>query len=148
MMKHQLALEWIPGRFAICRLDVRDAIPTWAGRSSNLLSITRTDRELSIVAAEEAVPESVKAERGWVALRIAGTLDFSLIGILSSLTGALAEANVPVFVISTHDTDVLLVRAEDAGRAETALSRVAPFAPAQPTSSKPKAATPTRSRRC
>ena len=125
MMRHQLALEWIHGRFAICRLDVRDAVPAWAGPSSNLLSITRTDRELSIVAAEEAVPASVKAERGWVALRIAGTLDFSLIGILSRLTGALAEANVPIFVISPYDTDVLLVRAKDAGRAREALAPVA-----------------------
>jgi len=125
MMKHQLALEWIPGRFAICRLDVRDAVPAWAGPSSNLLSITRTDRELSIIAAEEAVPDSVNAERGWVALRIAGTLDFSLVGILSRLTNALAEANVPVFVISTFDTDVLLVRAGDADRAGEALSAVA-----------------------
>ena len=90
-----------------------------------LLSITRTAGELSIVAAEEAVPDSVKAERGWVAMRIAGTLDFSLIGILSRLTAALAEANVPVFVISTHDTDILLVRAGDAGRAVEALSTVA-----------------------
>lgn len=125
MMKHQLALEWIPGRFAICRLDARDAIPAWAGRPSSLLSITRTDGELSIVAAEEAVPDSVKAERGWVAMRIAGTLDFSLVGILSMLTGALAEANVPVFVISTYDTDILLVRAGDAERAIDALSHVA-----------------------
>ena len=132
MMKHQPALEWIPGRFAICRLDARDAIPAWAGPSSNLLSITRTDRELSIVAAEEAVPDSVKAERGWVALRIAGTLDLSLIGILSRLTAALAEANVPVFVISTHDTDVLLVRAGDADRAKAALSRVASLGREQP----------------
>jgi len=125
MMKHQLALEWIPGRVAICRLDVRDAIPAWAGRPSSLLSITRTDGELSIVVAEEAVPKPVKAERGWVAMRIAGTLDFSLVGILSKLTGALAEANVPVFVISTYDTDVLLVRADDADRAREALSAVA-----------------------
>ena len=125
MMKRQLTLEWIPGRFAICRLDVRDAVPAWAGQSSNLLSITRTDRELSIVAAEEAVPESVKAERGFVAMRIAGTLDFSLVGILSKLTAALAEANVPVFVISTFDTDVLLVRADDADCAREALSAVA-----------------------
>ena len=125
MMRHQLALEWIHGRFAICRLDVRDAVPAWAGQSSNLLSITRTDRELSIVAAEEAVPDSVKAERGWVAMRIADTLDFSLVGILSRLTGALAEANVPIFVISTYDTDILLVRADDADRAREALSHVA-----------------------
>jgi len=131
MMKHQLALEWIPGRFAVCRLDVHDAVPAWAHGDMPLVSITRTAGELSIVAAEEAVPESAKAERGWAAMRIGGTLDFSLVGILSKLTGALAEANVPVFVISTYDTDVLLVRADDAARAERALSPTASFAPRQ-----------------
>ena len=90
-----------------------------------LVSITRTEGELSIVTAEGAVPATMKAERGWVGLRIAGTLDFSLIGILSTLTAALAEANVPVFVISTHDTDILLLRAGDVGRAVEALSAVA-----------------------
>jgi hypothetical protein len=121
----KLTLEWLPGRLAICRLDADDPIPAWARQPMPLASITRTDRELSIVAAEELVPESVKAERGWVGLRIAGTLDLTLIGVLSRLTGALAEANVPVFVISTYDTDILLVRAEDAEGAREALSHVA-----------------------
>jgi hypothetical protein len=126
-----LRLERLPGRLAICRLAADDPIPPWAREGSPLVSITRTDRELSIVAAEDAVPESVRAERGWIALRIVGTLDFSLIGIVSALTGALAEAKVPVFVLSTHDTDILLVRAGDAQRAEAALSHVAYIADAQ-----------------
>ncbi|TDJ56536.1 MAG: ACT domain-containing protein [Planctomycetota bacterium] len=122
-----LSLEWIPGRFAVCRLGADEAVPDWAlaSGSSGLVSVTRTDRELSIVASEERVPASTRAERGWVALRVGGTLDFGLVGVLSRLTGALAAAGVSVFAVSTYDTDILLVKAKDSQRALEALGVVA-----------------------
>ena len=127
-----LCLEWIPGSFAVCRLDPCDEVPGWAAVAgdgdSALLCITRTDRELSIVAASAVVPDGVRAERGWVALRVAGTLDFGLVGVLSMLTGALATAGVPVFVVSTYETDVVLVKSVDAQRAVEALALVADVA--------------------
>jgi hypothetical protein len=87
--------------------------------------VTRTDRELSIVVPQEAVPAEARAERGWVALRVAGTVEFSTVGLLASLAGALAEAGVPILAISTYDTDVLLVKSTNAGRAIEALRGVA-----------------------
>ena len=93
------------------------------------MSVTRTDRELSIVIDESLVTANVKAERGFVALRIAGTLDMSLVGVLARLTGALAAANIPVFAISTFDTDYLLVRESNASAAAEALNRVAEVSP-------------------
>ena len=125
----RLALEWIPGSFAVCRLEAGLEVPDWAACAeaggSALLCITRTDRELSIVAASAVVPDGVRAERGWVALRVAGTLDFGVVGVLSVLTGALAAAGVPVFVVSTYETDVLLVKSVVAARAVEALASVA-----------------------
>ena len=122
-----LSLEWVPGRFAVCRFGADEAVPDWAlaSGSSGLLSVTRTERELSIVADEDRVPASTCAERGWVALRVAGTLDFGLVGVLSVLTGALAAAGVSVFAVSTYDTDILLVKATDSQRAIEALGAVA-----------------------
>ena len=122
-----LSLEWVPGRFAVCRFGADEAVPDWAlaSASSGLLSVTRTERELSIVADEDRVPASTCAERGWVALRVAGTLDFGLVGVLSVLTGALAAAGVSVFAVSTYDTDILLVKATDSQRAIEALGAVA-----------------------
>jgi hypothetical protein len=90
-----------------------------------VVSITRTEHEVSIVAPQAAVPENVQAERGWAALRVAGTIDFSVVGLLARLTAALAEARVPVFVISTYETDILLVREQDWDAAVTALAAVA-----------------------
>ena len=130
MSEGRLGLEWMPGTFAVCRLGAEEAVPGWAvgdgpRGASGFVSITRTDRELSIVVGEDRVPTDVRAERGWAALRVSGTLDFELVGILSRLTGALADAGVSVFAVSTYDTDILLVKAKDAGRAVEALRSVA-----------------------
>ncbi len=125
MSTPELALEWIPGRFAICGLPAEDPIPAWASDAGRLISITRTDGELSIVAPQDAVPETIEAERGWAAMRVAGRLDFSMVGVLARLTAALAEAGVSVCAISTYDTDILLVRSGDSRRAVAALAAVA-----------------------
>lgn len=119
------ALEWIPGAFAVCRLAAKDDVPAWALTGSEFVSITRSDRELSIVVPQESVPADVTAERGWVAIRIAGTLDFSQVGVIAGLTGALAEARISVFVISTYETDVVLVKSKHTARAIEALGTVA-----------------------
>jgi hypothetical protein len=105
-------------------------MPAWASGGSRgaLLCITRTDRELSIVAPQETIPADVEAERGWVALRVAGKVEFSTVGLLAQLTGALAEAGVPLLAISTYETDILLVKSTSSGRAVEALRRVADIA--------------------
>jgi hypothetical protein len=94
---------------AVARLGPRDAMPDWAARGS-LSSVTRTPEELSVVCSAAGIPPDVPAERGWRALRVAGRLDFSLTGVLASIVGPLAAAKVSVFVVSTYDTDYILVR--------------------------------------
>ncbi|MCH8342577.1 MAG: ACT domain-containing protein [Planctomycetes bacterium] len=97
----ELELEWIAGRFAVCRLPATAEIPQWVPADGGLISITRTDRELSIVAMQDAIPADVQAERNWVAMRIVGTLSFSAVGVLAKLSGALAGAGISVLAIST-----------------------------------------------
>jgi hypothetical protein len=106
--------------YAVVRLDPDAALPDWA-RGGSFWSATRTDSELSIVCREEDVPADASAERGWCALEVAGPLDFSLTGVVSSLVGPLAEAEVPLFVLSTFETDYLLVRERDLRRSVDAL---------------------------
>lgn len=120
-----LGLHWLPGRLAVCRLDAAASLPSWIESAHGLVSWTRTDAELSIVIDEDQVPADVRAERGWRGMRVDGPLDFALTGILARLTGALADAAVPVFALSTYDTDILLVRVDDAERAVEALGVVA-----------------------
>jgi hypothetical protein len=110
-MEMSLRLIILPGRYAVCRLPAEAPWPLWP--TGDFVSISRTRDELSIVCAEDAVPPDVYCEPSWRCLRVAGTLDFSVIGALASLTCALAAATISVFTVSTFDTDYLLVKASD-----------------------------------
>jgi putative acetyltransferase len=107
-----LNLLLVPGTLAVCRLDGGALVPSWAA-GSDFCSITRTADELSIVCRQDRVPQSILCERGWRCLRVAGTVPFSTVGVLASLTGPLARAGISVFALSTFDTDYLLVREKD-----------------------------------
>jgi hypothetical protein len=115
-----LALRVHPGLYCISRLAPDEAIPAWTA-DARFLSITRTGTELSVVCDEEPVPPHAHADRGWRLLGVEGPLDLNLVGILAGLTATLAQANVSVFVVSTYDTDYLLVRNGDLRRAVDAL---------------------------
>jgi hypothetical protein len=115
-----VTLDLLPGSYAICRLDATAAVPSWATRPG-FSSITRTADELSIVCAIDAVPGTMHAQRGYRGLAVRGPLDFSLVGIVASLAGALAAAAISIFVVSTHDTDYLFVRDADLERAVAVL---------------------------
>jgi hypothetical protein len=80
-----------------------------------------TDAETSVVCAESSVPSSALSETGWSAFRLEGPIPFATTGVLAALSAPLAAAGVGVFVVSTYDTDVVLVKTADAARAERAL---------------------------
>lgn len=113
-------LRLLPGDFVVCRLPPGAAIPRWAD-GKGLVSITRTGEELSIVCDAARVPGTVKAEPGWRAIQLVGPVPFATVGVLARLTAPLAAARVGVFVVSTFDTDYLLVKAVDLDRATAAL---------------------------
>jgi uncharacterized protein len=117
---YQLALTLLPDTLAVCRLDKDADVPTWA-MSGKFFSTTRTADELSLVCPQSVVPDGVRCERGWRYLRVAGTMDFSMIGVVASLVTPLAEAGISVFVVSTFDTDYLLVKEDGLERAMAAL---------------------------
>ncbi len=119
---HKLSLVPLDGTFAVCRLGADVPLPGWAA-GGPFISISRTRDELSVVCRDDEVPVGVRCERGWKCLRVAGTPDLSLVGVLSSLLGPLAEAGVSVFVVSTFDTDYLLVKEADFERAVGVLER-------------------------
>ena len=115
-----MILSWLPDLLAVCRLDPGADVPGWA-RGGSFLSITRTPGELSIVCDEDRLGEDVRCVRGWRALEVAGPLDLGMVGVLSSIAGALAKDGISLFAVSTFETDYILVRREDMERAEKAL---------------------------
>jgi hypothetical protein len=121
-----LALDLLPGRLAICRFGAGDPLPAWALHAgAEFYSIVRTREELSLVCAEDDLPPSRwdAANRGWRAFKLQGPIPFETVGVVSRISGALADAGVPVFVVSTWDTDYVLVKEETAARAVDALRR-------------------------
>lgn len=92
-------------------------------RDMELFFLAKTDEEISLVCRTEDTPSVTLArEDGWRAFRIEGTLDFSLIGILSKISAVLAENGIGIFAVSTYNTDYILVKEQDFARAMTALT--------------------------
>jgi len=107
-----LTLSVMEGLYAIAKFPCDAEIPAWAARSA-FFSVTRTLEELSVVTAEAGVPAALNASRGWRMLKVHGPFAFEETGVVASLANPLARVGVGIFVISTFDTDYLLVQQEE-----------------------------------
>lgn len=116
-----LPLEVLPDTLAICRLPATAALPAWASAPAPFLTVSRTSEELSITVLQRLVPDDVRCERDYRALRVRGTLPPDLVGILLSIAEPLAKAGLSIFAISTYYTDYVLVQARDLPAAVEAL---------------------------
>jgi hypothetical protein len=106
---HKPALTLLDSHYAVCRMCPDAPVPEW-GQDGAFWSATRTADELSIVCEANYVPDDVIAEGNWRCLKVAGPLDFGMVGLLAGLTAVLAKAGISIFALSTYDTDYLLVR--------------------------------------
>jgi len=115
-------LRVLPERLSVCRLPIDSPWPA-PSQGTSFFSVTRTDAEVSVVCSEDEAPvgEHVRVEPDWRALEVAGPLDFSMVGVMAELTAPLADVDVSVFVVSTYDTDYVLVHAAALERAIEAL---------------------------
>ena len=120
MNSKNLSLKILPDRMAVCRFEPTTPVPDWIDQSG-FYSITRTEEELTIVCAETLVARGTTSEIGWRCFKVEGPLGFSEIGIIFSLTQPLARSGVSVFVLSTFDTDYLMVKEKDLSEAIDAL---------------------------
>lgn len=111
-MAARIKLKQLPGLYVISRLDAGDGIPAWAD-GPGFVSITRTDDELSVVCLQDRVPDSVRQDGEWVALKLQGPFAFDETGIVLSVIRPLSENGLGIFVVSTFDGDHLLVKAGD-----------------------------------
>ena len=116
-------LDLIPDTLAVSRLSPDAEYPEWLGEGE-LRAYLRTADEVTVVGEEADVPEGILSEVGWRALKVRGPLDFSMVGVLATLVNPLAEAGISVFVLSTYDTDYVLVKEVVLDRALAALRRV------------------------
>jgi hypothetical protein len=105
----KLKFSQVSGSFAVCRLPAQAAVPDWALQGS-FFSVTRTVDELSIVCLAAQVPPELHPETDWTCLKLEGPFPFSETGILTSFVQPLSERAIPIFAVSTFDTDYVLVK--------------------------------------
>mmetsp|Transcript_4219 Transcript_4219/g.9138 ORF Transcript_4219/g.9138 Transcript_4219/m.9138 type:complete len:556 (+) Transcript_4219:311-1978(+) len=131
-MSKVLKLTHIDVKLAVIRLDhgekeLAAAVTTEALASGGIFTVSRTKEEISLILETDSDEDSVEpavlknarkkasggkstVEAGWRVLKCEGPFDFSLVGILAKLTAPLAEHKIPVFAVSTYDTDYLMVK--------------------------------------
>jgi hypothetical protein len=116
----KLRFSLFPGSYAVCRLPPNAPVPEWALRRP-LASVARTADELSIVCQQSDVPPGTTSEGPWSCIKLEGPFPFDQVGVLVSALGPLALAGIPIFALSTYDTDYVLVRASHLVEAVAAL---------------------------
>lgn len=114
-----MVLKKLPYKLTVCKVaDIKEI-----DLNTEFYFIGRTDEEISLVCKTEDTPAATtERDDGWRGFRIEGVLDFSLIGILSKLSGILAENKIGIFAVSTFNTDYILVKGENFERAMTVLA--------------------------
>ena len=125
--------EEFPEQIAVVRLGPGAPIPEWA-ESSSIFSVTATAQQTSLVCAARNVPTKARHERSFTAFALAGTREPGKAAGLYAGLGVLVEAGLDAFVLSTFDTEWILVRRPDAEAAAAQWRRrghtVAPATPA------------------
>ncbi len=124
-IEEDVVLTILPERLGVCRFKNEMPYPDWLIKSGTFFSLTKTVDETSIVCREELIPADYPSEKGFRAFKVQGLLDFNVVGILASLLNPLAADGITVFVISTYDTDYILVKQENLEKAIRALGTVA-----------------------
>lgn len=120
----KLTINLRPGQYSVVRLPTGAPLPAMLLTGTEhdaLVSITRNADEWSVVCPADNAPVAELVERDWRLLTVRGPFEFTLTGIMAALAGALAAAGVPLFAVSTYDTDHVLVKAADLDRAVVAL---------------------------
>ena len=117
----KLRIRLLQGTYAVCQIKDTENILNCFDEK-DFFSITKTEDEISVVMLQDKISSDVKVEKDWRILKVEGTLDFSLIGILAKISGILAKNSISIFVISTFNTDYILVKEEKIEKAMAVLN--------------------------
>jgi uncharacterized protein len=121
-MTTTITLKRLGGSYGIARLAPDAPIPAWAD-GEGYVSITRSDDELSVVCLSHRIPDTVRRDTGWRCLKFQGPFAFDQAGILLAVIEPLSRNGIGVFVVSTFDTDHLLLQEADYASAERLLAQ-------------------------
>ena len=117
----RLRLSILPEVFAVCSLPPEGTIPDFS-QIPSIISITRTPKELTIVCDENHVPEHCNKSGNFKCIKVEGCFDLNAVGVLASIAEPLAQSKISIYVLSTYETDYILIHAEDIDTAVSCLT--------------------------
>lgn len=115
-----MKLQQIEGSFSIMKVPSLEGVDF----TKNHVFIAKTEDEISVVCETSHAPKNaIHREDGWCMMRVCGTLDFGMTGVIAGISAILAAEDIPIFVVSTYDTDYILLKGANNERACAALRR-------------------------
>lgn len=111
-----MQLELLPELYAICQLDQsehRDISRIW--RTTTPFAVINAADELTVIGSQAAAPADARVESGYRCFRVAESLAFDVVGVIAAISSVLSGANIPIFVVSTYNTDYVFVKQEYLG---------------------------------
>tara|TARA_B100001123_G_scaffold302414_1_gene337553 strand:+ start:148 stop:546 length:399 start_codon:yes stop_codon:yes gene_type:complete len=117
-----LILSVLSETFTIHKFSPDASIPEEIMKS-NFYSVSKTEKELSLVCSEVFEFQSLQSSNGWKCIKVKGPLDFNLTGILASISDILTRGKISIFAISTFDTDYILVKSQEVSLARKKLKK-------------------------
>ena len=113
-----MELQRLEYDFTVCQVNTLEHVDF----TREFVFLSKTDDEISLVCESAyAPPNPIASEAGWKALKISGILDFGMIGVIAKIATLLAEVDISLFVISTYNTDYILVKSENLEKSVHAL---------------------------
>ena len=115
-----MELEKLEYDLSVCKIETIEHVDF----SQEFVHLSKTADEISLVCETDYVPPgAIELEPGWKALKVSGVLDFGMISVISKISNILAESGISIFVISTYNTDYVLMKAEVFDRGVRALGQ-------------------------
>jgi hypothetical protein len=111
-----MQLKLSPDIFGIMKLEPPQPFPTWLGQAE-IFFVAKTEDEYSIICPEQHIPVGIAYSKNWHCFRADGDLEFDEVGVVAKLSKPLADANLSIFLVSTHDRDYVFVRDADLQKA-------------------------------
>ncbi|MFH1608181.1 MAG: ACT domain-containing protein [archaeon] len=81
----------------------------------NAFANIKNKNELTVIVEQGKIDEEdiIEIEKDWKLITFDTVLDFGLVGFISKISSALAEANISIFVVSSYSTDHILIKKSD-----------------------------------
>ena len=108
----KLNMKLLPGTYSVIQVKDISKI-NFEKFKGSFFNLCITDDEVSVLLNEEyseLIDKKINEEKGFKCLKIEGVLDFGEIGIIAKISRILAKEEISIFVVSTYNTDYVLVK--------------------------------------